>query len=70
VRSSQVGAEASAGVASGASLARAAEHGVSIDEEMVGLVRYQRALEAAARVMTTVDQALDTLVNRVGIVGR
>jgi flagellar hook-associated protein 1 FlgK len=33
-------------------------------------VRYQRALEAAARVMTTVDQALDTLVNRVGIVGR
>lgn len=70
VRSSQVGAEASAGVASGASLARAAEHGVSIDEEMVGLVRYQRALEASARVMTTVDQALDTLVNRVGIVGR
>ena len=70
VRSSQVGAEASTGIASGASLARAAEHGVSIDEEMVGLVRYQRALEAAARVMTTVDQALDVLVNRVGIVGR
>jgi flagellar hook-associated protein FlgK len=48
------------GVATGAQLARAAEHGVSIDEEMVGLVRYQRALEANARVMTTVDQALDT----------
>lgn len=70
VRSSRSAADAAKGVATGAKLARAAEHGVSIDEEMVGLVRYQRALEAAARVMTTVDQALDTLVNRVGIVGR
>jgi flagellar hook-associated protein 1 len=70
VRSSRSAADAARGVSVGAQLARAAEHGVSIDEEMVGLVRYQRALEAAARVMTTVDQALDTLVNRVGIVGR
>lgn len=70
VRSSRAAADAAKGVATGAQLARASEHGVSIDEEMVGLVRYQRALEAAARVMTTVDQALDTLVNRVGIVGR
>jgi flagellar hook-associated protein 1 FlgK len=70
VRSSRTTADAAGGVAVGAQLARAAEHGVSLDEEMVGLVRYQRALEAAARVMTTVDQALETLVNRVGIVGR
>lgn len=70
VRSSRSNADAAKGVASGAGLARDAEHGVSIDEEMVGLVRYQRSLEAAARIMTTVDQTLDTLVNRVGIVGR
>lgn len=70
VRSSANAAEAARGVALGAQHARDAEHGVSMDEEMVGLVRYQRAMEASARVMTTVDQALDTLVNRVGIVGR
>ncbi|MCC5949518.1 MAG: flagellar hook-associated protein FlgK [Nitriliruptoraceae bacterium] len=70
VRSAMVRSDSMSGVASGARLARAAEHGVSLDEEMVDLVRFQRALEAAARVMTTVDQALDTLVNRVGIVGR
>jgi flagellar hook-associated protein 1 len=70
VRSTRSAADAARGVATGARLARDSQHGVSIDEEMVGLVRYQRALEANARVMTTVDQALDTLVNRVGIVGR
>jgi flagellar hook-associated protein 1 len=70
VRSARSSATAARTVASAAGSARDAQHGVSIDEEMVELVRYQRALEAAARVMTTVDQALDTLVNRVGIVGR
>ncbi|MFP4312220.1 MAG: flagellar hook-associated protein FlgK [Nitriliruptoraceae bacterium] len=70
VRSARSAAEGATGVATGAHQGRAAEHGVSVDEEMVGLVRYQRALEANARVMTTVDQTLDVLVNRVGIVGR
>ncbi len=70
VRSSASATEAARGIATGASLARSSQHGVSIDEEMVDLVRYQRALEANARVMTTVDQTLDVLVNRVGIVGR
>jgi flagellar hook-associated protein 1 FlgK len=31
---------------------------------------FQRAYEGAARVMTTVDQTLDTLINRTGLVGR
>ena len=50
--------------------AREAQSGVSTDEEMTQLLSYQRAYEAAARVMTTVDSALDTLINRTGIVGR
>ena len=44
--------------------------GVSIDEETVNMVLAQRSYEAAARVMTTVDQMLDTLINRTGLVGR
>jgi flagellar hook-associated protein 1 len=70
VRAAKAGADAARSTYRGAELARTSEHGVSIDEEMVGLVRYQRALEANARVMTTVDEALQVLVNRTGIVGR
>ncbi|MBA2955792.1 flagellar hook-associated protein FlgK [Nocardioides sp. MAH-18] len=44
--------------------------GVSIDEETVNMVMAQRSYEAAARVMTTVDEILDTLINRTGVVGR
>ncbi|HAN30766.1 MAG TPA: flagellar hook-associated protein FlgK [Myxococcales bacterium] len=47
-----------------------AESGVSIDEEMANLLAYQRAYEAAARVLTAIDAALETLINRTGVVGR
>jgi flagellar hook-associated protein 1 len=63
-------ADAQASLSVAATVARQGAHGVSLDEEMVALVAYQRALEAASRVMTAVDQALDVLVNRTGIVGR
>jgi flagellar hook-associated protein 1 FlgK len=44
--------------------------GVSLDEEATDMLRFQRAYQAAARVITTVDEMLDTLINRTGIVGR
>ncbi|KAA1417720.1 flagellar hook-associated protein FlgK [Nocardioides humilatus] len=44
--------------------------GVNLDEETVNLVSAQHAYEAAARLMTAVDEMLDTLINRTGIVGR
>lgn len=47
-----------------------AESGVSIDEEMANLIAYQRAYEAAARVLTAIDAVLETLINRTGLVGR
>jgi flagellar hook-associated protein 1 FlgK len=45
---------------------REAVSGVSLDEEMVALTKYQRAYEAASRVLTTVDELLQDLLNRVG----
>jgi flagellar hook-associated protein 1 FlgK len=44
--------------------------GVSLDEEAVSLLRYQRAYEASARVLTSYDEMLDKLINNTGIVGR
>lgn len=43
---------------------------VDLDEETVNLMTHQTAYQAAARVMTAVDELLDTLINRTGVVGR
>ena len=43
---------------------------VDLDEENVNLLAYQHAYQGAARVMTAVDEMLDTLINRTGLVGR
>jgi flagellar hook-associated protein 1 FlgK len=49
---------------------RASQASVSLDEENVSLLTNQHAYQAAARVMTAVDEALDVLINRTGLVGR
>jgi flagellar hook-associated protein 1 FlgK len=43
--------------------------GVSLDEEMSNLVRFQRSYQASARAMSTLDEMLDVLINRTGKVG-
>ncbi len=43
--------------------------GVSLDEEMANMIRFQRGYQAASRVMSTMDEALDILINRTGRVG-
>ena len=40
--------------------------GVSLDEEMAELVRYQRAFQANSRVFSVIDDLLDLVVNRLG----
>jgi flagellar hook-associated protein 1 FlgK len=47
-----------------------ASSGVSLDEETTRLIEYQRAYEAAARVVNVVDEKLDLLINGTGRVGR
>lgn len=49
---------------------RASVSGVSLDEEMVNMIRFQHAYSAAARVLNVMDEMLDTVVNRLGLAGR
>jgi flagellar hook-associated protein 1 FlgK len=44
--------------------------GVSLDEEAINMIKYQKSYSAAARLMTALDEQLDTLINRMGLVGR
>ncbi len=44
--------------------------GVSMDEEGVDMMMYQKAYDAVARVFTTLDEMLDKLINGTGVVGR
>nr|WP_281070158.1 flagellar hook-associated protein FlgK [Paeniglutamicibacter psychrophenolicus] len=56
--------------ASGAINAQQSVSAVSLDEENVALIANQHAFQGAARVMTAIDEMLDTLINRTGLVGR
>ncbi len=47
--------------------ARTSQSGVSLDEEMTNMLSYQRAYEAAGRVLSTIDSTLDTLINHTGV---
>ncbi|CAL8969834.1 hypothetical protein CELL_00618 [Cellulomonas sp. T2.31MG-18] len=55
-----------------ASAETAQQSGASVDtdEETVSMLAFQRAYQGAARVITAMDEMLDTLINRTGTVGR
>ncbi|HEX7097269.1 MAG TPA: flagellar basal body rod C-terminal domain-containing protein, partial [Acidimicrobiales bacterium] len=63
-------ADMQASVVTQVSDAAASVRGVSIDEELANLVMSQQAYAASARVLTAVDEVLDTLISRTGHVGR
>ena len=48
---------------------RQSVEGVSLDEEMANLVKSQHAFDAASRVITVMDEALDTVISKMGVVG-
>lgn len=49
---------------------RDAISGVQLDEEGMNLLHYNQSYSAAARLMTTLDEMLDKLINGTGVVGR
>lgn len=44
--------------------------GVNLDEEAANLIKYQRAFQAATRMVSVIDEMLDRIINGMGIVGR
>ncbi|KAF5067396.1 flagellar hook-associated protein FlgK [Anaerotignum sp.] len=57
-------------VANEISSAKSAISSVSLDEEGMNMLKYQKSFAAAARLMTTLDEALETIINKMGVVGR
>ena len=44
--------------------------GVSLNEEGINLMTYNKAYQALGRLMTTMDEQLDMIINQMGMVGR
>lgn len=49
---------------------RESTSGVNLDEELTNMIRFQKGYSSAARVITTIDEMLDKLINGTGVVGR
>jgi flagellar hook-associated protein 1 FlgK len=41
--------------------------GVNLDEEFAEMIKFQHGYNAAARFITTIDEMLDTIINRLGV---
>jgi flagellar hook-associated protein 1 FlgK len=61
--------ETSQALVDAADMRRQEVSGVAMDEEVTNMIRFQRGYQASSRVMTTVDELLDVLINRTGRVG-
>lgn len=49
---------------------RGSVSGVSLDEEMTNLIMFQHGYGAASRFITAIDEMVETIIGRMGIVGR
>lgn len=53
-----------------ADVSRLSITGVSMDEEMTNMMKYKFGYDAAAKAINVIDQMLDTVISRMGLVGR
>lgn len=63
-------AEVQQGVLDAALARRESVSGVNLDEEAADMIRFTKSYNAAARMVTAVDEMLETIISRMGIVGR
>jgi len=49
---------------------RQAIMGVSMDEEMTNMMKYKFAYDASARTLNVIDEMIDTIISKMGLVGR
>lgn len=70
IQTAQTRAKDYATVADSLNTQRESVSGVSLDEEAANLVRFQRAFQAAARLMNVADEMLDRIINGLGYAGR
>lgn len=69
-RSATSAAASAAAVVTQVDASRQSVSGVSLDEEMTNMLVFKQSYAAAARMVTAVDEMLDVLINRTGLVGR
>jgi flagellar hook-associated protein 1 FlgK len=65
-KTEQQQADLTALAASSAASAQLANSSVDLDEENMNMLAFQHAYQAASRVMSAIDEALDVLINRTG----
>lgn len=62
--------DTSANVLNGLFAARESISGVSLNEEGINLMAFQKSYNAAMRYFTVLDEAVDAIINKMGVAGR
>jgi flagellar hook-associated protein 1 FlgK len=70
VQRAQINAHNQGLVVNAMDMQRESVTGVNLDEEAANMAKFQRAYQAAARVMTAYDEMLERVINGLGLVGR
>ena len=70
IKANQARLEAAVSVAERVDTDRLATSGVSLNEEGINMMTYNKAYQALGRLMTVMDEQLDTIINKMGLVGR